>query len=167
MMKKYLFLLSFMLLVGLTACSSKPSNEDLTNSFEKSLSGFKKVGVDLLDYMEVTGFTVADSYEEEPFYILKAQAHIHMKKSIDNQEIIAIENKAGYSSQYIIVMIRMFEIIKDYNQGVIDEKKKQSLFTIATKFPEAEGTLKAGDEFKTDIATYKFRKTDNGWMSVE
>lgn len=163
---KKLFFITILFSFILTGCSGKPGNDDLTKSFNKSFEGFKQVGVDLGQYLEPSGFDVSDSYEEGQFYIVKAIPIISIKENLDSASIKEIKEKTGMLSVYVIQMINMFEILKKYDTGEINQQKMAQELKLS-QVREPEGLLKSGDEFKGLESEYKFRKTDNGWLAVE
>ena len=103
-MNKILIVLALVLL-GLTGCTNKPGDEDLTKSFNESFEGFKKVGVDLNQYIEASSFEVVDSYQDGKFYVVKAIVNIEVKKDLDKSAIDEIKKKTGMLSAHILQTI--------------------------------------------------------------
>ena len=164
---KKLHIFTILLSIVLTGCSGgKPGNDDLEKSFNESFQGFKRVGVDMGQYLKASNFEVLDSYKEGRFYVVKAIPTIKIIKNLDAAAIEAIEEKTGMLSGHIIQVVNMFEIFKKYNDGELDEQKMMQELRLS-QIRKPEGTLTSGDEINGLASDYKFRKTDNGWMAVE
>lgn len=163
---KKLYIFTILLTILLTGCGGKPGNEDLEKSYNGALEAFKPVGVDMSQYLKASSFEVSDSYEEGKFYIVKATPTVKIIKSLDKAAIDAIKEKTGIFSTHIVQIINIFEILKKYDDGDLNEQKMMQQLSLS-QIRKPEGTLISGDEFSVLESDYKFRKTDKGWMAVE
>jgi len=164
---KKLYVFTILLSLILSGCGGgKPGNEDLEKSFNDSFQAFKQAGVDMSEYFKASSFEVSDSYEEGKFYVVKATPTVKIIKNLDETAIAAIKEKTGMLSGHVIQIINMFEILKKYDDGELDEQKMMQELRLS-QIRKPEGTLMSGNEFSGLESDYKFRKTDNGWMAVE
>lgn len=164
-MKKIYFVFALLIFV-LTGCGGKPGKNDLTKSFNESFENFKQIGVDLGQYIEASDFEIIDSYAEGEFYIVKAIPIISVKKDLDEGGIGQIKERTKLLYGPVMLMINMFETLKKYDSGGIDQQEMMREMRMA-QYRKPEGSLKSGDRLKGLESTYKFRKTDNGWMAVD
>lgn len=163
-MKKYIC--SLLLIFVLAGCGGKPGKDDLTKSFNGSFENFKQVGVDFGQYFEPSKFEITNSYVDGEFYIVKAIPTISIKKDLDEGAIGQIKERTGLLYGPVMLTINMFETLKKYDSGGIDQQEMmREMRTAQLRTPE--GSLKSGDRFKGLESDYKFRKTDNGWMAVD
>lgn len=164
-MNKVLSLLVLALVV-LTGCGdSKPSTEDLENSFYSGFEPGKKVGVDLTEYFEVDSFEILESFGNEKGYVFKLVPSIKVKKSISKEKYKEVSNELGTYAEAFTIPVKMLEILNKHSSGELSYQDMIANLGGVYGY-EYEGKLEKGDVFSGTESTYKFRKTDQGWMPV-
>lgn len=159
-------LIALLLFIGLSGCSSNPSDDDIIKSgnapFESIDNLVGKLGRNfkLSDYICIDYVDVVDSYKKNNIYYLQVIPHIEIKKDFDENTLInaKIEPSSVVGGSIMDTMSFM-KGLQLYDDGKIKKyeinKRRNNL-----KFEE-------GNDFDGLKSTYKFRKTDNGWMALD
>jgi hypothetical protein len=168
--KKFLLIMSFMIFLILTGCSSKPGKDEVIHQVEQKLSlpDLKQMKCDISSYIKIDKVEILKSYKEGKYYIIDAKVHFKILKNLDKQTIYSLYKQCPIRGRGILNnLIVTLEYLKGYNTGQITDTQLAMLTAFSLFGAKPMGILKKGDDISTMKKEYKFIKTDDGWKSVD